>query len=122
MKSGSIKAFLKNEASARLFIPFFIGVFLLLALSLFGGAATGGEDASEETERLSVMCSMLEGVGECKIMLTYSDGKNGGEVVSAAVIYNGGGGINTEYELKKLISSLYGIGTNRIAVISSKKQ
>ncbi len=117
---NKIRDFLKSEGISRLIAPIAIGLAMLLLLSL-----VGNNDGKSEEEKaaaqptLAEMCTAIDGAGECKVMLTYGD--KGEKVTAAAVIYTGGGGLETERELKELISSLYGIGTNRIAVISAKR-
>ncbi len=122
MRSVSkIGDFLKSEGVSRLIAPIAIGLAMLLLLSLIGSnERKSAEDKAAAEPTLAEMCSAIDGVGECKVMLTYGNDGDG-RVTSAAVIYTGGGGLETERELKELISSLYGIGTNRIAVISAKR-
>ncbi len=117
-----IFGFFKSDGVKKLLLLLSIGLLLLAALSFFGAegsAQNKGEGASAD-EALAEMCSAISGAGECRVMMSYKDSDR--TVVSAvAVIYTGGGGLETERDIKELIASLYGIGTNRIAVISSKK-
>ena len=84
---------------------------LLLAFGGFGGASA---EAVSDGEELRELCSRVEGVGDCRVMLKHSDG---GEVVSVAVLCDGAESISVRASLSELISELYGIGTNRITIL-----
>ena len=71
------------------------------------------EKARDEESRVSELCSGVDGVGRCSVVLNLQDGS----VVSAAVLCDGADSPRVESDLKELISSLYGIGYNRISVL-----
>ena len=93
---------------------------ILLALLLVGVGmillGRGGEaekNSATLSEELAELCSMVEGVGECRVMLTESEG---GEVVSVAILCDGGDRVEVRAALTDVISELFGIGTNRISI------
>ena len=89
------------------------------ALILIGsfGVSKGTSDAVESSaeEELSEMCSAISGVGECRVMISYE----GESVYAVAVICDGGDSVDVKRSVSELISSLYGIGYNRISVLKS---
>ncbi len=111
------KDFLKQGIPWRLVLPFILGVVLLLLMSMRGNESTEAEALPSELEK---MCTALDGVNSCSVMVTYKDAEKQNEVLAVAVIYSGDGGVRTEAQIKELIISLYGIGANRVAVISQK--
>ena len=105
--------FLKGKGvSKKVVLLLVLGVLLLL----IGTRGISAEQESEEAgeSELSSMCSSLVGVGECRVMVTYSDE---GEVYAVAVLCEGAESDAVRGRIYELVSSLYGIGTNRIAVL-----
>ena len=111
-KSVSENTFLsfikKNKASLIFILILLIGVLLLC---LPRSDAPSG--SSDEEERVANLCSAIEGVGECSVLLNIKEG----EVISAAVLCRGADSPTVEANIKKLISSLYGIGYNKVTVL-----
>ena len=65
------------------------------------------------------MCSMTEGVGECRVMITYSaDGKS---VYGVAVLCEGAESPEVRANVTELLASLFGIGANRISILKIDK-
>ena len=87
-------------------------------------AGTDGTASTEEQieERLEQMCSALDGVGKCRVMVTctYSDARYGSQsrptVQSVAVVCKRGDRPEVRSAVTELIVSLYGIGSNRVCV------
>ena len=79
-----------------------------------GGENTSDPDVSDETAELAEVCSMVEGVGRCRVMINYTES---GEVGAVAVLCDGADRTEVRSRLVGLISSLYGIGTHRISVL-----
>ena len=98
--------------SGRLLFVLILGV-VLLAVGVLGQGESERVDAAQDGE-LSSMCSSLVGVGECRVMVTYDDG---GEVYAVAVLCEGAESDVVKGRIYELVGSLYGIGTNRIAVL-----
>lgn len=119
MKSKSDSAlssffdFLKKGNTLKIGIIFALGIILIAFGSFWGADSDGDTDLPDEEERLSALCEAIEGVGECNVMLSYSPS---GRVESAAIICEGADSVYVREKLTELITSLYGIGTNRISI------
>ena len=113
MKSDkSFWDFFKSERMRTLLPLIVLGCALLILPSFF----KKGEEVISEPDgeaRLYEMCSMVEGVGECRVMVTYE----GESVYAVAVLCDGAGSVAVRERLVELICSLYGIGANRVAVL-----
>ncbi len=97
----------KNRGYLALLALLLVGI-LLMTLPI-GGA----EGERDEEERLAELCASIDGVGRCSVLLNVRDG----EVVSAAVLCEGAENLEAVSDVKALISSLYGIGYNKISVL-----
>lgn len=101
--------------------PVRIGVLLALALVLIllaglGDGATREETAGEE-ERIAEICSLTEGAGECRVMVTYRENDGESVVYAVAVICEGADSSAVRGRLTSLICSLYGIGAHRVEIL-----
>ncbi len=113
--------------------PGYIKVIIIAVVGLFliiiGTAALGGENEPGDTSlesRLEELCSSVSGVGRCRVMINYATtetryGKEGREVVeSVTVVCQGASNPSVKAELVSLLTSLYGIGSNRIYIAKMK--
>ena len=107
-KSGFLGWILKKRNGWIALLLVGAGVFLLILPTV----DFRGEDVSEE-DRIEALCSNVDGVGECRVLLSCDEG---GAVVSALVICEGGDKTEIRHRLTELLSSFYGIGYNRITV------
>ena len=87
-----------------------IGLFLLVYFS------DGAENGFDSTSEISELCSSVEGVGECRVMITYE----GEEPVGIVVVCRGGDSVQVRHRLYEMLSALYGIGANRISIEKMK--
>lgn len=112
-------SFLASGGTApRVLIILAVGVLLLV----LGDVSLGTQEPAREEEKIAELCSMTEGVGECRVMVTYSP--EGDEVYAVAVLCNGGESAEIRGRITAMICSLYGIGSNRVSVMklaNSKK-
>ena len=110
-KSASENTFIsfikKNKTALILILIILIGILLLCLPS---NKLSGGES---EEKRLAELCSAIDGVGECSVLLNMKDG----EVVSVAILCEGADSSEVEADIKELVSSLYGIGYNKVTVL-----
>lgn len=116
MKSKSEKGFLDNLSSFKPSLK--IGVVLLVGLLLILLSGIGGEKAAEaagEEERAAEMCSLIEGVGECRVMMTYRQGEEQ-QVYAVLVLCEGGESVEVREKITSLFTSLYGIGSHRVEI------
>lgn len=113
MKSDkSFFEFMKSSDKApRLALFIIIGVLLIL----IGSFSLGGNSRSEE-KRVEELCSMIDGVGECRVMMTYreSDGKD--SVYAVTILCEGAESVGVRRDLTEMVCSLYGIGHNRVEI------
>ena len=114
MKSeGSFLAFLKKGKTAvRAAVILAAGIILILLGGFFGKSE--GEDAPSAEEELAEICTMTEGVGRARVVMTYGEE---GEVYAVAVLCDGAENPAVRARIVKLVGSLYGIGANRISVL-----
>ena len=102
----------KNKTVILLALLLILGILLMLIPT--GSPKNAGDEKDRDEEaRVSELCAGVAGVGRCSVMLNMRDG----EVVSAAVLCDGADLLRVESDVKELISSLYGIGYNRISVL-----
>lgn len=110
-KKGSFYGFLFSSRRVWLIlIPALVGVLLLLGTASLGSLPKEESGASE----IEQLCSSIEGVGECRVMLSYA--QDGRTVVAVAVVCDGGDSVTVRHRLTELLSSFYGIGYHRISI------
>lgn len=126
----------KNKGSVLLFALLILGVFLLI----FSSASAPETEAQENTqsleeykarleEELSAVCSSVSGVGRCKVTVTFERGEEkiykGSSVIETrppkvlgvTVVCKGADSDKVRSEIIDMMSALFDIGTNRIAVL-----
>lgn len=114
-----IRDFLSGErGSGRLVGLIVIGLALILLAALIPSGSVGTEPASGEEDRLGQVLSSMEGVGECVVMLTYDPE---GGVYAAAVLCEGAESLSVRQGVISVITSLYGIGSNRVEICPLSK-
>ena len=97
-----------------------IGAVLLLGVLLifigsFGGSKKADDTPADTEERTAEMCSLMEGVGECRVMITYSDA-NKNEVYAVLILCEGADSAIVRERIISACTSLYGIGSNRVEI------
>jgi len=104
-------------------LPRSLRVLVIASVAALIGAAMlglgiGGEgdypEESCEEEELADICSLIEGVGECRVMISRGEDDS---VEAVAVVCEGADDPGVRARLIKMIGSLYGIGSNRISVM-----
>ena len=113
-RSASENLFLGFLKKSKATLPILLLVTVGIIFIVISGFQGETRDESEE-DRLAEVCSGIEGVGRCSVVLNIKDG----EVVSCAVLCEGGDLPTVKGEIKSLVSSLYGIGYNRIIVLKA---
>ena len=100
-------------------------IVIVLALGLIllflGGRS---ENAVSDTtlgaeERIAAACSGVDGVGECRVYLYYSQNDKGGsadEVESVIVVCEGADSVDVRLRLTEMLTSFFGIGANRVRI------
>ena len=132
----SVISFFKENKRARLFLILLIfGIGLMLASSAFGTEKQqkAGESLDEYRARLESeladICSDVEGVGRCKVFITFERGAQSTykgsllleskppKVLGVTVICRGADSDFVRSELVSMLTALFDIGSNRIAVL-----
>lgn len=109
--SGFMRFITEGKLGRRALALIIIGIILMTLGVLLPKAEQGGDSLEEE---MAELCSSVEGVGECRVMISYGEG---GEVYAVAVLCEGAESVETERNIKELFSSLFGIGSNRISIL-----
>ena len=86
---------------------------LLIMLGSIPKEVTETPDAGLEA-RVAEMCSMTEGVGGAKVMITYSEE---GDVYAVAVLCDGADSLAVRDRITRLVCSLFGIGAHRVSIL-----
>ena len=110
---GEIREFLFGEGN-RIWL---VGLMLLgLILILIGNEQTGEKIAVTQTEemRATEMCAMMDGVGDCRVMMTYRPDSD--EVYAVLVLCDGAESASVRERITSLFTSLYGIGSHRVEI------
>ena len=125
MRSSSDKSF-SDFLKGLPFSAKLLAVILLAAMIFFSLQKEDGSVAQDcEEDRIAELCSMIEGAGECRAVVTYEEKKSyfsesERTILAVAVICEGADDVRVEAKIKKLVSSMYGIGTNRIEVVRAR--
>lgn len=92
-------------------------IIILLALALLLLPTLGQGDSADDLEgRTAELCSSVSGVGECRVMITY----RGEEVYAIAVVCEGADSTAVRGDITELLTSIYGIGANRVEILPLK--
>ena len=93
-------------------------ILLLLGLALILASGMDTEKVAEqvsEEERAAEMCSLIDGVGKCRVMMTYKD-EDEREVYAALILCEGGESVEVREKITSMFCALYGIGAHRIEI------
>ena len=123
MKLKSDKCFWQFLSSNKRFATVAVALIFGVLLILIGSNSDALPEKSQITaeEGIAELCSMTDGVGECRVHLTYRE--DGGEerVYAVAIICEGADSVAVRERLTSLVCSLYGIGANRVEILKMKK-
>ena len=108
--------YVKNNKKPILLLSL-AAVFLLIICFIPDGGA-GAEKSPDEESRLSDIVSKVSGVGRCEVMINYTED---GEVFGVIILCEGAESIVVRERLSDLLSSLYGIGANRISILKIRE-
>ena len=113
-----LKLIKKNAAVVKIGVFLFLGLTLILFGTVGGGEKRGGAEELSEEESLERICSSVVGVGECRVIIGYTPTSCLSEkrVESVCVVCRGASSVKVRERLTELLSSLYGIGSNRIYI------
>lgn len=112
--------FLKGMLKGKTLI-FMLAVVALVALVIHAQSQAAVDEVeapvSEESE-LSELCSSVAGVGRCRVTVVLD---SDGSVSAVAVVCEGGDSLTVRARLTELITTLYGIGSNRVSIMKLGK-
>ena len=103
-----------KKQDKRILVPIVLFIIVVLILIFFGDSEEDSQPIENTESKLETLCSQIDGVGECQVMVTYRND----EVFAVAVLCDGADNIEVKNNLKSLISSLYGIGAHRVEILS----
>ena len=110
---GFFKDFLSGGASrTKVLLVAVLGAVLIMLGSL--PARETKEVEIELETKVAQMCSSTEGVGNARVMITYSDK---GDVYAVAVLCEGADSIAVKERITGLVCSLFGIGAHRVSIL-----
>ena len=110
----------------------------IIIFSLLSGSMQTGEGAREMTldeyraeleEEVAAMCSAVDGVGKCKVFITFERGEQTTykgsallevkppKVLGVTVVCRGAESSRVRSDLTNMLSALFDIGANRIAIL-----
>lgn len=134
--ADKIFSFLKERKRAAIFIALICAGLLLIALSsLPSGTDTNAEPQTlaeykaELEAELESVCSSVSGVGKCRVIVTFERGAENTykgsnlieskppRVMGVSVVCRGAESDAVCAELTNMLSALFDIGKNRIAVL-----
>ena len=109
-----------DPRAVGLLLLMIVGIALMLFASLGSNTAdTKDYSTGDNVRELEQLCSMMDGVGECRIMMTYRDG--GEEVYAVLILCEGADSVKVRESVTSLFTSLYGIGSHRVEIGKLKK-
>ncbi len=120
-KSGSDKIFSAYIGHYSPWLKIALAALGILLIIFSGFSEKSSEEKSEE-ERLAELCSMIDGAGDVRVVISYEEessyfsGGSERSVLGVAVFCDGADDVRVRSDIKGMISVLYGIGTNRITI------
>ena len=136
MVNRFILFFKEKRKIALILILASLGLMLVAISSIGSDGAVESEGLSEykqELERsLEKLCSEVDGVGRCSVMVTFSRGEENTykgsqlteskppRVLGVTVVCDGGDSATVKARLSQMLCALFDIGANRVAVLPSK--
>ncbi|MBQ7387572.1 MAG: hypothetical protein IJW03_05360 [Clostridia bacterium] len=120
LKLKSENKFLEFLSSQKRSVTLALAVCAVCGVLLLGvgrGASAGTTQSTLEDETAE-LCSAVAGVGECRVMITYTEDER---VYAVAVLCEGAESDAVRERLVSLASSLFGIGANRVSVLKLSK-
>ena len=128
--------FFKNKKGALIITALAIGVFLLIFSSFIGGEVdsaaqtdTLSEYKTKLEEELADICASVEGVGRCRVTLSFERGAENSykgsnlieskppKVMGVTVVCRGADSDEVRLEIVGMMTALFDIGANRVAVL-----
>ena len=122
MGKGFLKYLREKKDITKIAVVLALGLLLIFIGGREKDADTEAEAGIEE--RIAVACAGVEGVGECEVLVYYAPKESRSDeakVESVIVICEGADSVQVRLRLTRMLSSFFGIGTNRIRVEKMKR-
>ena len=135
-RAGAMDFIKKNKKALGVVLLLLLGIFLLIFSSIDPSLSEGAEsvDSLEEYKsrleaELGELCSSVNGVGRCRVTVTFERGEERvykgstlieskpPKVMGVTVVCKGADSDLVRAELVSMMSALFDIGSNRIAVL-----
>ena len=91
-------------------------VLIVGALFILIGSVSIGAGTRDEEKRVEEMCSMIDGVGQCRVMMTHRESGGESSVYAVTILCEGAQSLQVRRDLTEMVCSLYGIGHNRVEI------
>ena len=117
MDKGFLKHLRERRDLWRIILILAVGLLLIII-----GSGSGSDSEAVDIgieERLAAVCSDVEGVGECYVLIYYSPAatRNDAQAVESVIaVCEGADSVDVRLRLTEMISTFFGIGTNRVRV------
>lgn len=121
MDKGFLKYIKEKKDVTKVVIVLALGLILIFLGGRSENTTVDIEISTEE--RIAAACSGVEGVGECQVYLYYSDGdkkNNTDKIESVIVVCEGADSVDVRLRLTRMLSSFFGIGSNRVRIEKMK--
>ena len=120
MDKGFLKYIKEKKDVTKVLIVLALGLILIFLGGKNEKATSNNEITTEE--RIAAACSGVEGVGECQVYLYYSDDRRNDidQIESVIVVCMGADSVDVRLRLTKMLSSFFGIGSNRVRIEKMK--
>ena len=136
MDKGFIAYVKGNKKLWKVILPLALGI-ILIVISSAGAQENNRADGSytldeykENLERqIADICSDIEGVGKCRVFITFERGEQSiykgsavietkpPKILGVSVVCEGADNQTTRARVVEMLTSLFGIGANRVAVL-----
>ena len=126
LSDNRLLTFFKKGGLWKAAVIFVLGI-LLISFGAIGSDSADTEGLQHEEElRLTELCRRVKGVGDCYVMVGYKESQSRysssteKRVESVTVLCDGADSPQVRQSLTDLVTSLYGIGSNRVTILRCK--
>ena len=121
--SSFVKGFFGKRRNIKHIVLLLVGI-VLIVISLYGAPRETDVASVGDAEALETILSEVEGVGRCRVLISYESKETGyyaksseRRVYAVIVVCRGAKSAKVESRVRDAVSSLYGIGYNRVTVL-----
>ena len=137
MDKGFLSYIKKNRGVWKTVLPLALGIILIFISSSIGSREKNSGDGYYTLDEYKVklereiadICSDIDGVGKCRVFITFERGEQNvykgssvietkpPKILGVSVICQGADNQAVKARVVEMITSLFGIGANRVAVL-----